>query len=278
MEFKSAQQMPKVLEMTLANLLEEQKLYQWNINSNNNIVSVTLKFAMPGHDALFHNASYSSSTRRKSPAQLRRDSGRSVYWDTYNGQSQNYHDLHVIPESDLDQRCSGISSTINTGESVLSQAEHIGQYTSPEVSLISTQEQQVSMTLDHKHENTHDAEPESKQIQRHADVDSDDGTEEAIASTFDKVVIDPRSHLQYTKVIGIQPNKTVVTLDVSKPEDYFHVMRPDTHPESYDFMKYLVDTWPEARTSFCLWKTEIDKMYSEWDKHVKNQMSNSGIT
>ena len=45
----SMDHLPKVLEMALAELFGEQQLVQYNINSNGNITSVSMKFTMPGH-------------------------------------------------------------------------------------------------------------------------------------------------------------------------------------------------------------------------------------
>ncbi len=39
---------PKVLGMALRELLAEQDLVHWNINSNKNVTSVVIRFAMPG--------------------------------------------------------------------------------------------------------------------------------------------------------------------------------------------------------------------------------------
>ncbi len=44
----SVREFPKVLIVALRELLEEQDLVHWNINSNKNVTSVVIRFAMPG--------------------------------------------------------------------------------------------------------------------------------------------------------------------------------------------------------------------------------------
>ncbi len=54
---------PKLLTVALRELLEEQDLVHWNINSNENVTSVVIRFAMPGH------YSHTPVTWRKSSSQ-----------------------------------------------------------------------------------------------------------------------------------------------------------------------------------------------------------------
>ncbi len=47
----NAQDLPKVLNISLLELLEEQNLVHWSINSNGSMASVVIRFAMQGsHD------------------------------------------------------------------------------------------------------------------------------------------------------------------------------------------------------------------------------------
>ncbi len=51
MAFSSVQDLPNVLNASLLELLEEQNLVHWRINSNGSITSVVIRFAMQGsHD------------------------------------------------------------------------------------------------------------------------------------------------------------------------------------------------------------------------------------
>ena len=59
--------LPKVLQMALTELCGEQHLINWNINSNGNITSLHMKFAMPGH--IVQVTPVPQSGKRKPPGQ-----------------------------------------------------------------------------------------------------------------------------------------------------------------------------------------------------------------
>ncbi len=92
MASSSVQELPKVLNVSLLELLQEQNLVHWSINSNVSITSVVIRFAMHGSHDL-----NTPVTWRKSPSQYRRDTQRNT--DYVNQQNNNtglqitsYHD------------------------------------------------------------------------------------------------------------------------------------------------------------------------------------------
>ncbi len=74
--------LPNVLGIALAALIDAQHVMQWNIHSNGNIVHVTMKFAMSGHDVAQSSMPqpHVNSARNKSPAQQRRDDNMAMVW------------------------------------------------------------------------------------------------------------------------------------------------------------------------------------------------------
>ncbi len=81
---------PKVLSMALRELLEEQDLVHWNINSNKNVTSVVIRFAIPGQ------YSHTPVTWRKLPSQYRRDRQRFTNYATAQNNSHRGAHLTVI--------------------------------------------------------------------------------------------------------------------------------------------------------------------------------------
>ncbi len=77
----SVGEFPKVLRVALRELLEEQDLVHWNINSNKNVTSVVIQFAMPGQ------YSHTPVSWRKSPSQYRRDRQRFTNYATAQNKS-----------------------------------------------------------------------------------------------------------------------------------------------------------------------------------------------
>ncbi len=81
--------------MALRELLEEQDLVHWNINSNKYVTSVVIRFAMPGQ------CSHTPVTWRKSPSQYRRDRQRFTnYARAQNNRHRGAHfDSHQYNEN-----------------------------------------------------------------------------------------------------------------------------------------------------------------------------------
>ena len=77
--------LPKTLCVTLDELVNNEEVIQWSINSNNSVTSVVIRFPQAGH------VGEVSVSWRKSPAQQRRDRARST-----NFVSQQYDVTHNV--------------------------------------------------------------------------------------------------------------------------------------------------------------------------------------
>lgn len=95
MTSENVQGLPKMLCVILKELLNDQDLIHWSMNSNNTVTSVVLRFSQPGH------VGEVPVTWRKSPAQLKRDNSRAYNYTHQQYQGSQYASV---------QRCHNVES------------------------------------------------------------------------------------------------------------------------------------------------------------------------
>ena len=76
--------LPKLLSVALTELLSNQQLIHWSMNSNNIVTSVVIRFSEPGH------VGEVPVSWKKSPAQLRRDRARTASYIHEHHQGNQY--------------------------------------------------------------------------------------------------------------------------------------------------------------------------------------------
>ena len=261
MDFISSQTLPKVLEIALVELLDQQQLFQWNINSNNNITSITLKFAMPGQTGSVSTPVPVYGLRRKSPAQQRRDYSR-VHMD-----NNSYHDYdnNVVQyqhNANYHQEKASNEPTPNEMQSHWAVPSNSNQEGEVSPSKIEVEISHVTDTME---------KPEQlpKSIDPANDMDSNEiqiTDIEKISQEFDKVIIDHRSVVSHNRIIGLHQSKAIAIFEINKSSEFFHIKTPDD--TDYDELMTLIEGFGDTRQSYYqVWTRPTNEMYSEWNKH-----------
>ena len=113
MDINHMQYLPKLLLTTLNQILDENNLSQWNMQVNNGVVYVNLKFIQEGHVG---QSTPAPGFRRKSPSEKKRDFQRLSTWQDKKKPSF-YSGTHETVYTEVHGELSDMVSAIDLDES-----------------------------------------------------------------------------------------------------------------------------------------------------------------
>ena len=261
--------LPKVLGLALTELFLEQKLIQWNIHSNGGNVNVSLRFAMA--DQAQSSMSHTVRTASKSPSQMIRDNGRSMSWHqststpmTYQEPNHGFYSQQIDEDSHIQTpQKMGLSECVPSYMSAM--APHSGQITEAEPF-------KTDQACELKQSGILSGEIDDSKYDPDIDI-SKQNTETYSSDDFSKIVIDHRGVLQYNTVRGITKDKRIVSYELGKETDFFHVIeRSDENSFQYDGFNCWITSFNEIRNeSGSIWETEMQKMLKSWDEYKRQE-------
>ena len=277
------ERLPKVLVLALAELIDEQRLIQWNIYSNGNNVNVTMKFTVGecGQSSMSH------PMKGKSPSQTLRDNEISMLWheSTPMAVEHNYdHTSYGSPGAELSQSMQVghlPSQDINLRAGALSYVpttvSNSGQISEAELTQVKLRsdpnecetDPNSGEICDSKHDPYCTSVTDVTPNQRFEDLCPTTGKESS--EDFVKIVCDHRTILPYNAIRGTTKDNKIVSFEIGKETDFFHVMEK-TDENSFEFTGYelWIKSFADIRHQ-SMWSNEMNEMLKHWNNYVKEK-------
>ena len=246
--------LPKLLGIALTELSESQQLIQWNINSHGSVVSVSMKFAMPGH--VVQSPMSNTVNKHKSPAQVTRDSNRSV---TYNEETP-------VSTSGFYRSFTGSNMQHNLNAHAPNYSPVVVPGSSGQGIDMDIGNTNVKSASDYYSTNMKRPEIDSSNPDMSAQS-SETNQNKNTCNDFQKVVVDTRHFLKHAVVRGLTKDKNIVCYEVNKGDDCLQVMDENTNGEQYLEMLQLINRFNDQLACWSMWDCEIECMYECWEKY-----------
>ncbi len=283
--------LPEILVHTLEVVSSHQKLAQWNITSNGNVINVSMRFVKAGHN---EPSSPMSTGGRKNASRLQRDTerhhafkaaqmntpyhpatynvNRKINFDE-NSESENHPSMTGMATSGMDKSITVTLSDQGPVPQHDDKDSHVGH--SSEVPNINSKQTSADpcSNMSERQFNGNQSAQSGKIVMT---VDSDPLQDEA-SSPYDpgqyfvKVVADFRMTVDDTAMRGLTPEGAIVSLTNGKDHDNFVVLyrTMDTYVQ-YDETYRWINSFYDQRYSSS-WTKNVQALCAGWkqycDKH-----------
>ena len=274
----SMENLPELLQMSLTKLIGEQHLIHWNINSNGNTTSISMKFITPGH--IVHATPVSQSGSKKSYGQYQRDMNRYMSW---NGAGQenatgNIHDDDSFHENitkqtngakQLQSSLRASAKSYTPGQNMEHHVSHeVGDQNKPLATNSTDNADHAESTISSETLDTHKSN-DTCNNDNNDDISLLD-TSGGIYNTFEKVVVDTRGCLSHTTVRGKHSNGLIMLYEINNPDSFQVINKTNS---LYEENVSLIDRFRDVRYSTSGWGSFGGRFHEEpWESSYVKQL------
>lgn len=239
--------LPKVLVISLEELLNTQTMFQWNVASNNGVVTVTMRFGEGGHNETMY------TPFRKSPALIRRNHSRLQSWRNTN----NAQDKDVSKqELNSGQVCDNLLKTaqaINSSSRSSSSESIASHHDRPTYVSTSAEVHEVGQgSVGNVNTSTNHVLPREDSNTDQIKCEDENETVDTIdpKKYFTKVVADFRGEVTYLTMRGISHSGNIVQVQARKTgPQQFQVHWPEDESHAYDMNYQIINKFSDVRNS-----------------------------
>lgn len=90
-----------------------------------------------------------------------------------------------------------------------------------------------------------------------------------ISQCFEKIIVDHRGLLKYNAVRGLTTDQEIVTYELDKESEFFHVLERDDDCEEYDELMNVINMFGDARRNR-MWHSALNEMYEHWANYLND--------
>lgn len=294
---ESVEELPKVLQVTLAELMSGQDLIHWSVNSNKSITSVTIRFALPGH------LEYTPVTWRKSPAQFRRDNARfnqysqerysvhhegSITMQQNSPQEEHLNDIQNVKvcedirlqpfyQSPICTPQTGTADGQVCGDPVLS---HTHKQSESEINMSTLEVEEAEHTNVNKHDMTISDDhkySDAGNVDNNDTLDTDDNSDDTPPQKIDlngtiddfvKIVSDWRQCEKHAFVRGLVKDGRITEIELGSKGPLKVIDKQSADPEEYKDQFSFIETHRDLNGNFSIWKETGVSMFALWKEYL----------